>query len=53
MKSILADLRRSKTGIPTILNFGKKSHLEMSKIAKNSKLRAAQMVKMAVFGTSK
>ena len=33
--------------------FGKISHLKMSKVPRNSKLRVAQMVKMAVFGASK
>ena len=36
-----------------MLVFGKISHLKMSKVAKISKLRAAQMVLMAVFGASK
>ena len=57
-KSILPDFRRPKTDVLTILKtlkliFGKISHLEMSKIPKNSKFKIAQMVKMAVFGASK
>ena len=58
VKSILADFRMSKTVVLTILE-GLKfellgiSHLKMSKVSKNSKFRAAQMLKMAVFGASK
>ena len=33
--------------------FGKMSHLKMLKFPKNSKFRATQMVKMAVFGATK
>ena len=55
MKSIYAGFRRSRIAISTILealnlDFKGISHLKMLKIAKNSKFRAAEMVKMAVFG---
>ena len=33
--------------------FGKVSHLKMSVVSKNSKFRAAQKIKMAVFEASK
>ena len=51
MKSIVADFRRLKTAILTILealNFDiqENSYLEMSKIGKNAKIRAAKVVKM-------
>ena len=54
MKSILADFRRSKTAILTILDvlnshFWKNFTPENVKIAKNSKIRVAKMVKMAPF----
>jgi len=54
----LADFRGSKTVILVILEalnfqFLGISHFEMSKTSKNSKLRAAQMGKMAVLGASK
>ena len=58
MKSILVILKPKKLlvwpfGQLWILIFGKISHLKMSKVPKNSKFRAAQMVNMAVFGASK
>ena len=34
-------------------DFGKMSHLKVSKLPKNAKFRAAQMVKMALFGAFK
>ena len=54
VKSILAVLSRLNSAILTILkalnfNFLGISHLKMSKNPKNSKIRAAQMFKMAVF----
>ena len=54
MKSIYADIRISKTAVLTILkplncDFWKNFTLEMSKVPKNTKFRAAEMVKMAVF----
>ena len=57
VKSILANFRRSKTAILTILvglnfDFWEKIHFKMSKITKKSKFRAAKMVKMAVFWAS-
>ena len=47
-----------KTAVLTIFealnfDFGKISHLKMSKVPKNVKFRAAEMVKMAVFGALK
>ena len=58
VKSIIADFRMSKTANKTILealNFDiwKFFTLEMSKISKNLKFRATQMVKIVVFGHSK
>ena len=58
VKSILAYFKRSKTTVLTILTaynfyFWKISHLKRLKVAKTSKFRAAQMVKMAVFVGSK
>ena len=55
MKSILIDFRRSKTAITTILkaskfDFWKYFALKNVKNSQNSKFRAAQIVKMAVFG---
>ena len=55
VKSILADFRRSKTVVLTILqalnfDFWKNLTLEMSKVPKNSIFKAAQLVQMAVFG---
>ena len=52
------NFRRSKPAISIILealnfDFGKNVPLEMSKVSKNTKFIAAQMVKMAVFGASK
>ena len=54
MKSILADFRGSKTVVLTVLEglnfqFFGISHLKMSKVPKNSKFRAVEMVKTAVF----
>ena len=58
VKSILADFRRSKTANLTILealnfDFWKYFTLGFSKILKNWKSRAVQMVKMGVFRASK
>ena len=58
MKSILADFRRPKIAILTILEalnfyFWNISHLQMSNLSKSSKFKAAKMFKMAVFGASK
>ena len=58
MKSILADFRRSKIAVLTILkalnfDFCEKSHLKMSKISNNLKFWAAEVVKMADFETLK
>ena len=58
MKSILADFRRSKTAVLTILKalnfeFMKNLTLENIKIPTDSRFIVAQMVKMAVFGASK
>ena len=58
MQSILFDFTRSKTAVLTILealnfDFRKILHLKMSKVPKNSKIRAAQMAKKAVFRASK
>ena len=54
----MTDLRRSKNAILTILealnvDFWNNFTLSMSKIPKNSKFRAAKMVKMTIFGSSK
>jgi len=54
----LAFFRGSKTVILIILEalnfqFFGISHFKMSKISKNSELRAAQIGKMAIFGASK
>jgi len=58
VKSILADFRRSKAVISTILealnfDFFEISYSIKSKVSKNSKLRAVQMVKMAVLWATK
>ena len=55
MKSILAEFRASKIVVLTILkalnlDFLAISRLKMSKTSTNSKLKAAQMVKIAVLG---
>ena len=54
MKSILANFRRSKTAVLTILkalNFDikKMSHFEMLPVLKNSKFRAVKRVKNVIF----
>ena len=58
MKSILADFRRSKIAVLTILealniDFRINFTLENFKTPKSSKFNATQMVKMAVIETSK
>ena len=58
MKSILADFRRSKTTVLTIMialnfEFWKNFTLEMSKVPKNAKLRATEMVKIAILRAPK
>ena len=54
MKSVLADFRRSKTAVFIILealnfDFWKNFTVEILKVLKNSKFRAAEMVKIANF----
>ena len=54
VKSILVDFRRSKTAVETILealnfDFWKNFTVEILKVLKNSKFRAALLVKIANF----